>query len=155
MPPRTHIRFGDDDEDVDEPTAPPPAAGTSSGDLPAAQPQNIPPGTACARLSVLTAVRTDFETRSECYVFDIAQSGAVLAASLSNHKVKLYAAADAHLTPGGELAGHAGGITEIGFFLPSAPQVLHSCSRDGTVRGWDTRTRAEGERCGAHPSRPA
>uniref|UniRef100_A0A804NFM4 Transducin family protein / WD-40 repeat family protein n=1 Tax=Zea mays TaxID=4577 RepID=A0A804NFM4_MAIZE len=39
----------------------------------------------------------------------------------------------------GECKGHEGTIHEISFSAPSSPQVICSCSSDGTVRAWDTR----------------
>ncbi|CAL4892536.1 unnamed protein product [Urochloa decumbens] len=39
----------------------------------------------------------------------------------------------------GECKGHEGTIHEISFSVPSSPQVICSCSSDGTVRAWDTR----------------
>lgn len=157
MPPKMHIRFG---EDVDEEELA--EAQFSESSVPkftpstsAAQPLAAPSSSApCARLSVLTSVRTDFGSKSDCYVFDVAQSqagegGVTLAASLSNNRIKLYAARDSELAPVGDLAGHGRPITQISFALPESPAVLHSSSRDGTVRGWDTRTKQEGERIDA------
>ncbi|KAK6940976.1 WD40 repeat [Dillenia turbinata] len=36
--------------------------------------------------------------------------------------------------------GHSSRIHHISFSSPSNPQILHSCSSDGTIRAWDTRT---------------
>ncbi|KAK6925437.1 WD40 repeat [Dillenia turbinata] len=36
--------------------------------------------------------------------------------------------------------GHSSRIHHISFSSPLNPQILHSCSSDGTIRAWDTRT---------------
>ena len=40
----------------------------------------------------------------------------------------------------GELTGHQGPVTDARFDLPDQPHLLHSCSHDGSVLGWDTRS---------------
>ncbi|XWS46671.1 hypothetical protein CRYUN_Cryun14cG0087700 [Craigia yunnanensis] len=40
----------------------------------------------------------------------------------------------------GECKGHSSTINHISFSGASTPHALHSCSSDGTIRAWDTRT---------------
>lgn len=99
-------------------------------------------------------MRTDFDTKDQCYVFDIAQSPASsssFATSCSNHRVKLYNLEASRLQHVGDLVGHAATITGIAFPYPQeSPTHLASSSYDGTVRGWDCRAGSEVERYEAH-----
>lgn len=58
--------------------------------------------------------------------------------SLSTNVVKLYSPVTGQFY--GECKGHSDTINHIYFSGPSTPHVLHSCSSDGTIRAWDTRT---------------
>lgn len=61
-----------------------------------------------------------------------------MAVSLSTNAVKLYSPVTGQYY--GECKGHSETINHISFSGPSTPNVLHSCSSDGTIRAWDTRT---------------
>lgn len=62
----------------------------------------------------------------------------LMAVSLSTNAVKLYSPATGQYS--GECKGHSSTINQISFSGPSTPHVLHSCSSDGTIRAWDTRS---------------
>uniref|UniRef100_A0A453RH86 Uncharacterized protein n=1 Tax=Aegilops tauschii subsp. strangulata TaxID=200361 RepID=A0A453RH86_AEGTS len=62
----------------------------------------------------------------------------MLAVSLSTNALKFYAPATGQYL--GECTGHTGSIHEIAFSAPSSLQVICSCSGDGTIRAWDTRS---------------
>lgn len=66
------------------------------------------------------------------------QENSTLAVSLSTNALKLYSPATGQFL--GECTGHSGSIHEISFSAPSSPQVICSCSSDGTIRAWDTRS---------------
>ncbi|KAK2990619.1 hypothetical protein RJ640_019899 [Escallonia rubra] len=63
-----------------------------------------------------------------------------MAVSLSTNTVKLYSPVTGQFM--GECSkGHSSTINEISFSgPPSTPHLLHSCSSDGTIRAWDTRS---------------
>lgn len=61
-----------------------------------------------------------------------------MAVSLSTNAVKLYSPVTGQYY--GECKGHSATINQISFADPSSPHVLHSCSSDGTIRLWDSRT---------------
>ncbi|XAR61327.1 hypothetical protein NMG60_11034999 [Bertholletia excelsa] len=61
-----------------------------------------------------------------------------MAVSLSTKVVKLYSPFTGHYF--GECKGHSSTINQIAFSGPTAEHVLHSCSSDGTIRAWDTRS---------------
>ena len=61
-----------------------------------------------------------------------------MAVSLSNNTVKLYSPSTGQYL--GECRGHTSTINEIAFADCSSPHLLQSCSSDGTLRAWDTRT---------------
>lgn len=61
-----------------------------------------------------------------------------MAVSLSTNAIKLYSLATGQYI--GECNGHSSTINQISFSGPSSPHVLHSCSSDGTLRAWDTRS---------------
>jgi len=109
---------------------PPPIASSSAAAVPGGAPR-------CA-----CSVRVDFNDLSNpCYVFKVARGAdpTAIAASVSNHRIKLYGLSGSALTHVGDLTGHCGAITDIGFPIADAPSALLSCSRDGTLRGWDAR----------------
>ncbi|CAN6333728.1 unnamed protein product [Urochloa humidicola] len=88
------------------------------------------------RLGLKNSIQTNF---GDDYVFQIAscQEISTLAVSLSTNALKFYSPATGQYL--GECRGHEGTIHEISFSVPSSPQVICSCSSDGTVRAWDTR----------------
>lgn len=170
MPLTSHVRFADSDDEAEpmEQLAPvpqldcheqPPAsdAAASSSGMPLA-----PAATASLFWPAVSA-RTDYNTRDQCYVFDVVQcpgQGGLFAASCSNNLIKLYsldqAGGGARLRHAGDLAGHASTITALEFVgsgdqqqpgEQQQQQHLASCSHDGTVRGWDCRAGAQVERC--------
>ncbi|CAM9407447.1 unnamed protein product [Hapterophycus canaliculatus] len=62
----------------------------------------------------------------------------MLAAALSSLEINLYSTETMDLT--GQLKGHSGPLTQLAF-APSDSSSLFTASEDGTVRGWDTRSR--------------
>ncbi|KAJ6811659.1 WD repeat-containing protein 89-like protein isoform X1 [Iris pallida] len=89
------------------------------------------------RLGIKNTIKTNF---GDDYVFQIASSpeNATMAVSLSSNAIKLYSVATGQYF--GECRGHRGTIHEVSFAVPSSPNVICSCSSDGTVRAWDTRS---------------
>uniref|UniRef100_A0A1J3HUC2 Putative NOT transcription complex subunit VIP2 n=1 Tax=Noccaea caerulescens TaxID=107243 RepID=A0A1J3HUC2_NOCCA len=75
------------------------------------------------------------------YVFQIVPKvdWTAIAVSLSTNTVKLYSPVTGQYY--GECKGHSDTVNQIAFSSDSAasPNVLHSCSSDGTIRSWDTR----------------
>lgn len=61
-----------------------------------------------------------------------------MAVSLSTNAVKLYSPVTGQYL--GECRGHSTTINHISFSGPGNSHILHSCSSDGTIRAWDTRT---------------
>lgn len=61
-----------------------------------------------------------------------------MAVSLSTNAVKLYSPVMGQYY--GEFKGHTATINQILFSGHSNPNILSSCSSDGTIRTWDTRT---------------
>jgi len=103
----------------------------------------------CAGLNAVNIVTTDFDSRDQCYVFDVAACADLtsLAVSLSNNTIKLYTARGSDgIAYVGELSGHTDTISEVSFAGVEAPHALYSSSADGTVRGWDSRTGQQAER---------
>ncbi|KAG9443778.1 hypothetical protein H6P81_015118 [Aristolochia fimbriata] len=92
---------------------------------------------ALKRLSIKNSIQTNF---GDEYIFQLASCPEIscLAVSLSTNTIKLYSPATGQYF--GECKGHTGTINEISFSVPSSTHVLHSCSSDGTIRAWDTRT---------------
>ncbi|XP_020588453.1 WD repeat-containing protein 89 homolog [Phalaenopsis equestris] len=88
------------------------------------------------RVAIKNTIQTNFH---DDYVFQIASSPEIstLAVSLSSNTIKLYSPATEQFL--GECKGHSSTINEISFTVPSSPNLLCSCSSDGTVRLWDTR----------------
>jgi len=62
----------------------------------------------------------------------------LMGVSLSSNAVKLYSPTTGQYC--GECRGHSDTVNGISFSGPSSPHVLHSCSSDGTIRAWDTRS---------------
>lgn len=62
-----------------------------------------------------------------------------MAVSLSTNAVKFYSPVSGQYL--GECKGHTSTINHLSFAAsPSLPHLLHSCSSDGTIRAWDTRS---------------
>ncbi|KAJ6338476.1 hypothetical protein OIU76_008031 [Salix suchowensis] len=92
------------------------------------------------KFGLKNSIQTNF---GNDYVFQIAPKDdwSSMAVSLSTKAVKLYSPATGQFQ--GECKGHSDTINQISFSVSSSsssPHVLHSCSSDGTVRAWDTRT---------------
>ncbi|XP_048542975.1 uncharacterized protein LOC125521948 isoform X2 [Triticum urartu] len=94
-------------------------------------------GSSTRRLGLKNSIQTNF---GDDYVFQIAscQEISTLVVSLSTNTLKFYAPATRQYL--GECTGHKGSIHEISFSAPSSLQVICSCSGDGTIRAWDTRS---------------
>ncbi|KAM7501226.1 hypothetical protein LguiB_000130 [Lonicera macranthoides] len=86
------------------------------------------------RFGLKNSIQTNF---GDDYVFQIVPKDdwTSMAVSLSTNTVKLYSSVTGQFT--GECKGHSSTINHLCF---SAPHILHSCSSDGTVRAWDTRS---------------
>ncbi|WRX09217.1 hypothetical protein QQP08_001704 [Theobroma cacao] len=89
------------------------------------------------RFGLKNSIQTNF---GDDYVFQIVPKDdwASMAVSLSSNAVKLYSPMTGQYF--GECKGHTSTINHISFSGPSTPYILHSCSSDGTIRAWDTRT---------------
>jgi WD40 repeat protein len=95
-------------------------------------------------------VRVDFSNFEDpAYVFKATLHPATraVAASTSSNIIKLYQQTQRpELTHVGDLRGHEDTITDLGFADATNPHMVHSSSKDGTVRGWDLRAGKEVER---------
>nr|CAD1834952.1 unnamed protein product [Ananas comosus var. bracteatus] len=89
------------------------------------------------RLGLKNTIHTNF---GDDYVFQIASSQEIstLAVSLSSNTIKIYSPATGQYF--GECKGHSGTIHEVAFSAPSSAHIFCSCSSDGTIRAWDTRS---------------
>ncbi|KAK4559108.1 hypothetical protein RGQ29_008380 [Quercus rubra] len=89
------------------------------------------------RFGLKNSIQTNF---GDDYVFQIVprEDWTAMAVSLSTNAVKLYSPVTGQYY--GECRGHSDTINHISFPGASTPHVLHSCSSDGTIRAWDTRT---------------
>lgn len=89
------------------------------------------------RFGIKNSIQTNF---ADDYVFQIVPKDdwTSMAVSLSTNAIKLYSLATGQYI--GECNGHSSTINQISFSAPSSPHVLHSCSSDGTLRAWDTRS---------------
>ncbi|KAF8387844.1 hypothetical protein HHK36_026505 [Tetracentron sinense] len=89
------------------------------------------------RFGIKNSIQTNF---GDDYVFQIVSSeeNSTMAVSLSTNTIKLYSPVTGQYS--GEFKGHSGTINQISFSGPSTPHILNSCSSDGTIRAWDTRT---------------
>lgn len=89
------------------------------------------------RFGIKNSIQTNF---ADDYVFQIVPKDdwTSMAVSLSTNAIKLYSLATGQYI--GECNGHSSTINHISFSAPSSPHVLHSCSSDGTLRAWDTRS---------------
>ncbi|CAI0440439.1 unnamed protein product [Linum tenue] len=95
------------------------------------------PADSAKRFGLRNSIQTNF---GDDYVFQIVpkEDWTSMAVSLSTNAIKLYSPVTAQYQ--GECRGHSGSINDISFSVSSTPHVLHSCSSDGTIRAWDTRT---------------
>ncbi|MQL90398.1 hypothetical protein Taro_022991 [Colocasia esculenta] len=89
------------------------------------------------RLAIKNTIQTNF---GDDYVFQIASSQEIssLAVSLSSNAIKFYSPGTGQYF--GECRGHSGTINEVAFSMPFSVHLLCSCSSDGTIRAWDTRS---------------
>lgn len=89
------------------------------------------------RFGIKNSIQTNF---GDDYVFQIVPKNdwTSMAVSLSTNVIKLYSLATGQYI--GECNGHSSTINQISFSDPSSPHVLHSCSSDGSLRAWDTRS---------------
>ncbi|KAH9609856.1 hypothetical protein KSS87_010783 [Heliosperma pusillum] len=91
------------------------------------------------RYALKNSIQTNF---GDDYIFQITpkEDWSSMAVSLSNNAVKLYSPETGQYL--GECRGHTSTINEIAFGDSSAnsSSLLHSCSSDGTIRIWDSRT---------------
>ncbi|KAI4349651.1 hypothetical protein L6164_010215 [Bauhinia variegata] len=89
------------------------------------------------RFGLKNSIQTNF---GDDYVFQIVPKSdwSTMAVSLSTNTVKLYSPEAGQYC--GECRGHSSTINQILFSVPSDPHVLSSCSSDGTIKAWDTRT---------------
>jgi len=93
------------------------------------------------------SVKTDFDSDPH-YVFKavLHPGSRAVAASTSSCLIKLYdAAAGTQLSHVGDLNGHTDTITDVAFAAADNPGLVHTSSKDGTVRGWDMRAGQEVE----------
>ncbi|KAL5561476.1 hypothetical protein UlMin_031223 [Ulmus minor] len=107
------------------------------------------PPSSFKRVGLKNSIQTNF---GEDYVFQIVPKNdwTSMAVSLSTNAVKLYSPVTGQFY--GECKGHSDTINHISFAGPVDPHVLHSCSSDGTIRGWDTRTLQQVSSINAGPS---
>ncbi|XP_057461365.1 WD repeat-containing protein GTS1-like isoform X2 [Actinidia eriantha] len=89
------------------------------------------------RFGLKNSIQTNF---GDDYVFQIVPKDdwALMAVSLSTNAVKLYSPVTGQYF--GECNGHSSTINQIAFSGPTNPNILHSCSSDGSIRAWDTRS---------------
>ncbi|GAB4849387.1 Protein gts1 [Ancistrocladus abbreviatus] len=102
------------------------------------------------RFGLRNSIQTNF---GDDYVFQITptEDWTAMAVSLSTNVVKLYSPATGQYL--GECKGHSAAINHIAFSGPMLmPHLLHSCSSDGTIRAWDTRTFQQVSLISAGPS---
>uniref|UniRef100_A0A5B6Z357 Uncharacterized protein n=1 Tax=Davidia involucrata TaxID=16924 RepID=A0A5B6Z357_DAVIN len=101
------------------------------------------------RFGLKNTIQTNF---GDDYIFQIVPKDdwTLMAVSLSTNAVKLYSPLTGHFF--GECKGHSATINNISFSGPSTPHLLHSCSSDGTIRAWDTRSLQQVSCVSAGPS---
>ncbi|KAL0896233.1 hypothetical protein Bca101_080194 [Brassica carinata] len=98
--------------------------------------QNNRDSCSAQRFGLKNSIPTNFGSD---YVFQIVPKvdWTAMAVSLSSNSVKLYSPLTAQYY--GEFKGHSDTVNQIAFSSES-PHLLHSCSSDGTIRSWDTRS---------------
>ncbi|CAL0302425.1 unnamed protein product [Lupinus luteus] len=101
------------------------------------------------RFGLKNSIQTNFD---DDYVFQITPKDdwSSMAVSLSTNTVKLYSPERGQYY--GECKGHYATINQILFSDASNSHVLSSCSSDGTIRAWDTRTFKQVSSINAGPS---
>ncbi|KAK3041497.1 hypothetical protein RJ639_000474 [Escallonia herrerae] len=102
-------------------------------------PLHPPYSSSFKRFGLKNSIQTNF---GDDYVFQITPKDdwTSMAVSLSTNTVKLYSPVTGQFM-GEWIKGHSSTINEISFSgPPSTPHLLHSCSSDGTIRAWDTRS---------------
>ncbi|KAL6978403.1 hypothetical protein U1Q18_020071 [Sarracenia purpurea var. burkii] len=101
------------------------------------------------RFGLKNTIQTNF---GDDYVFQIVAKDdlALMAVSLSTNAVKLYSPLTGEYL--GQFKGHSSIINQISFSGSKNPDVLHSCSSDGTIRAWDTRSFQQVSSISAGPS---
>ncbi|KAG6703912.1 hypothetical protein I3842_07G109600 [Carya illinoinensis] len=101
------------------------------------QPHSDPSPNSYKRFGLKNSFQTNF---GDDYVFQIVpkEDWTAMAVSLSTNAVKLYSPVTGQYY--GECRAHSTTINHISFSGASTPHVLHSCSSDGTIRAWDTRS---------------
>ncbi|KAI4301400.1 hypothetical protein L6164_034683 [Bauhinia variegata] len=101
------------------------------------EPSSSPNPNTLKRFGLKNSIQTNF---GDDYVFQIVPKSdwSTMAVSLSTNTVKLYSPEAGQYC--GECRGHSSTINQILFSGHSNPHVLSSCSSDGTIRAWDTRT---------------
>lgn len=132
-----HLRFDDDDDMDAVPSTTAPAVPVLHAAASTIAPALLP--------HVCCSLRVDSNNSSPSYVFsvDVSPAHDACVASTSERLIKAYAMSPAALVHVADLTGHEATISDAAF---SGTHTVHSCSRDGTVRGWDLRSRNEAER---------
>ncbi|TXG63446.1 hypothetical protein EZV62_010440 [Acer yangbiense] len=99
--------------------------------------EESPSDNSIKRFGLKNCIQTNF---GDDYVFQIVpkEDWSLMGVSLSTNAVKLYSPVTGQYC--GECTGHSATINQISFSGPSTPHVLHSCSSDGTINAWDTRS---------------
>nr|GLL42587.1 WD repeat-containing protein 89 homolog [Ipomoea trifida] len=100
--------------------------------------ESTPSSNSFKRVGLKNYIQTNF---GDDYVFEIVpkEDWSSMAVSLSTNAVKFYSPVSGQYL--GECKGHTSMINHISFAAsPSLPHLLHSCSSDGTIRAWDTRS---------------
>ncbi|KAL6760401.1 WD40-repeat-containing domain protein [Haematococcus lacustris] len=64
----------------------------------------------------------------------------LIAASTSAGAVKLHSLGPSSVAFLRDIQGHGAAVTDLQWTHPDQPELLHTCSADSTVRGWDTRS---------------
>lgn len=128
-----HIRFDDDE-----------ASKQAAGQQQAPQRTAAAASTSGIRLpNCCSSILLDNNKKNPAYVFKAYFNPAnmAVAASTSNNIISLCSVDQAgSLATVGQLKGHTNTISEIGFFCPDNPNMIHSSCNDGWVRGWDIRS---------------
>ncbi|XP_047327522.1 WD repeat-containing protein GTS1 [Impatiens glandulifera] len=95
----------------------------------------IPKPDSFKRCGLKSTIQTNF---GDDYVFQITSKDdwSLMAVSLSTNYLKLYSPTTGHYL--GECKGHTSNVNDISFSDNS--NILHSCSSDGSLRSWDTRS---------------
>jgi WD40 repeat protein len=81
------------------------------------------------------------EGKNPSYVFKVAcnSSQDALVASTSDNIIKVFSLSGADMALACSMTGHRNTITDVSF--SGSPNSFHSSALDGTIRGWDLRSR--------------